>query len=199
MAMRGFFLDNGAFEKYSHRISARRMLTILRKASDSTMFPDDPDKGDKLFSPKTPQEEEYWKILRDEIKQSANRYLAKRENGKRGGRPPKAPAPQQESPEQPPKTELTPQEKAARAAKMAADIGKKLGNKSPYKKITITDDLDLTRLDGAIGDALRLAYPPNRSDTLVRLSKWLRNNMIGMTADAKWLNDQATKFYNQRR
>lgn len=199
MAMRGFFLDNGAFEKYSHRISARRMLTILRKASDSTMFPDDPDKGDKLFSPKTPQEAEYWKILRDEIKQSANRYLSNRENGKRGGRPPKTPAPQQEGPEQPPKTELTPQEKAARAAKMAADIGKKLGDKSPYKKITITDDLDLTRLDGAIGDALRLAYPPNRSDTLVRLSKWLRGNMIGVTADAKWLNDQATKFYNPRR
>ena len=200
MAMRGFFLDNGAFEKYSHRISARRMMTILRKASDSTMFPDDPDKGDNLFVPKTPQESEYWKILRDEIKASANRYGASRENGKKGGRPPKS-APQPDNPPQPATPPLSAAEKAAAARNLIAGLGKTLGNKKPYATVLITDDFDLTRLEGPLGEALRMTFPPNRSDTLARLSKWLRqpDKFLGQTADSQWLHNKAKRFYSDKK
>lgn len=199
MAMRGFFLDNGAFEKYSHRISPRRMMTILRKASDSTMFPDDPDKGDNLFVPKTPQEQEYWKILRDEIKASANRYVASRENGKKGGRPPKA-APQ---PNNPPQAAVPPApiDKAAAAKNLIVGLGKTLGNTKPYATVLITEDFDLTRLEGPIGETLRMTFPPNRTDTLARLSKWVRqpDKCLGKMADAQWLHNQAKRFYSDQK
>lgn len=199
MAMRGFFLDNGAFEKYRHRISARRMMTILGKASDSTMFPDDPDKGDSLFTPKNPQETEFWKILRDDIKQQARRYLANRENGARGGRPKQQPEPPAQKPAQPPVTPPPAPPKGGSVQDLIGGLAQKLGNKSPYKQLVITDAFDLTKLDGAVGEALRLAYPPNRSDTLARLSRWCIKKKLGQTVDAKWLNDMATKFYIKNR
>lgn len=198
MPMRGFFIDNGAFEKYSHRISARRMLTILRKASDSTMFPDDPAKGDKLFVPKTPQEAEYWKILRDEIKQSANKYLASRENGKRGGRPSKTSTEPPQPTQSLPKPDLlTPAQKADAIANMTVSLGKKLSDKSPYQTLLVSSSLDLTKLTGPVGDMLRLMYPPNRSNTLSQLSDWLRTKMLGEKIDTQWLYNQAKKFYSK--
>lgn len=183
MPMRGFFIDNAAFEKYHRRIGARRLFQILKKVSDSTMFPDDPDKGDALFTPRTEAEAEYWKLLRDDIKQSAERYLANKSNGKRGGRPAKTSEPPKPKP----------------------DLQKIIKNtlhdaRNPWQKILITESFDLTKLEGAVGDAMRMRYPVNRSDTLIKLSQWLRspNNLLGEYVDAKWLANQADKFYNAR-
>lgn len=200
MAMRGFFIDNGAFEKYSHRISARRLITILRKASDSTMFPDNPAKGDGLFKPRTDAEAEYWKILRDDIKQSAKRYLASRENGRKGGRPTKAttddskktnsPAPA------PVQTAMPGMDRAAQIRALCGKLGRSMADKTHAQRVLVTEDFNLARLDGPIGEALRMRYPPDRSDVLHRISQWLRrpDKFLGEYVDAAWLNKQIQRF-----
>lgn len=193
MPMRGFFIDNGAFEKYRHRISARRMMTILAKASDSTMFPDDPAKGDNLFTPKTMAEAEYWKLLRDEIKSAAGRYTTNRENGARGGRPRKTESIPAETPKS--AQSPTPADKRTAVNNLIGGITNKLGDKCPYKRVLVTRDFDLTRLDGDVGELMRMVYPTNRSDTLIRLSRWLRTNFVDKYIDSNWLSDQAKKFY----
>ena len=189
--MRGFFIDNAAFEKYHRRIGARRLYQILKKASDSTMFPEDPEKGDNLFKPKTEAEAEYWKLLREDIKLSAQKYLTTRNNGLKGGRPKKDLKSTDNNKES--------NNNADKIKTVCEGLAKKMTDRTNYKKVLITEDFNLAKLEGPIGEAFRMRYPPERTNILHRVSQWLRqpNRFLGEEVDSNWLNRQVQRFANE--
>lgn len=189
MAMRGFFIDNSAFEKYRRRIPARRFIRILQKLSDSTMFPDNPDYGDSLFHSETPAESEFWDIVRRDARAAAKRTMANRENGARGGRPPK-------QPEQP-TSSIPPAQKAAGIQQMIGVMAHNMTNRTPYRRIMVDADFDLSTSADSIAQSLRTRFP---APTLRRMSVWLRqpDKFLGKFVDEHWLIEKGNTFSKPR-
>jgi|GEM_PF-5989434 len=211
MGIRFLMLDNAVLEKLGRKIDARRFRKIIFKASDyTTLCPEDEARGRAMFKPRDAIEQEFWNLICDEIKITATRYMKLKEDGKLGGRPKK---PENSNCSKNAQIEKSAEKTTIKENRIVATPEKKVNDllnkfsinhnarKADLHTVQITPDFDLTRLNDPIGEAMRMRYPPNKSDLLYRLSKWLKspnNSFVGTRVDSVWLSRQADNFFNKK-
>ena len=150
-------------------IEPRRIATIMRKLArasvmDSWDWQDgnyELTSGDKLFKPKTPIEDKFWKSLRAQQKEDYRAYTKSIAGGAKGGRP---------------KETLKPETPKKDAGALVKKLGFNLN--ANRNGVYVYQDFDIRGLDSKFDEFARRKFSP---PTIFKLNSWLVKNWLNKT------------------